>query len=114
MRLEQYEFDPIPEIAVDMVASGDLTPTDNIVLAVLLRHQLGRENWARVTIGTIAEAVGRTKRTVKRSIQHLKAAGLIAHEETADHAENWGGWRFTFLWMAGKQLEAAAKAAGGN
>ena len=103
-----YAFDPIPS-----AIRGDsrLKPVDHLVLAILLSFSVWRRDSCWTTIATIAARLpalrphqsgsnSASQRTVQRSLERLKAAGYLRHEQVArpdlDDPRNRTGWRFYF------------------
>lgn len=107
-----YDFDPLPStIRRDILLR--LAPIDHLVLAILISFAVWRRDSCWTTIRTIAARLrairpGRSgkptvcERTVQRSLERLKAAGLIDHRRVPkpdpDQPDNRTGWRFYFLW----------------
>jgi hypothetical protein len=107
-----YSFDPLPStIRRDLLLK--IKPIDHLVLAILISFAVWRRDSCWTTVKIVAARIrairpGRShkptacERTVQRSIERLKAAGLIDHRRVAkpdpDQPDNTTGWRFYFLW----------------
>ncbi len=97
-----YKFDPIPEIALDLVSEGKLTPTEYVVLAAFLRYCPRGATSAWTTIKKIEERTRLNERTIQRALKKLGEGchGLIVRAEVAkpdpDDPRNRTGYRYHF------------------
>lgn len=98
-----YSFDPVPKSVPEMIRDGRLGAIDAQVLAVLLRFRKRVRHSCWCSKATVAAKLGRSPRTVQRSLFRLGQAGLIeqAPMESPDPDDpgNRTGWRIVFLWL---------------
>ena len=99
-----YPFDPGPKWVKDLIRRRVLSPIDEPVLDILLRFRKRIRDSCWCCKSTIAAELGRSRRTVQRSLSRLATAGLIEQKPIEvpdpDEPRNGTGWRIVFLWLA--------------
>jgi len=69
------------QVDIDVLRDPDLTTTDKAIYAVLCSYMNVNDRSGRPSVGTIANASGCSKNTVRTALKNLTAKGVIEREE---------------------------------
>ncbi len=100
---------PAPRLVDALIKQKKLGRVDKDVLGVLLDFRTHFKDSAWCAKGTIAAALGRSEKTVQRSLERLGKYGIIRQARVAspghpdpDEPRNKTGWRIYFLWITAR------------
>ena len=90
----------IPREVHDMIRDRVLQPLDAVVLAALLRTRRRGESWSEAQAAAVADAVGVSPGTGRRSLGRLVASGVLDRRRVGpDRPGGRAGWRYHFPWI---------------